>query len=96
MKNYDDDVNYKEDEEGEPSTYGVVAWLAGIGLGSIVGYFFWERYLTHKGKMNYMNKCFAQRGNPVIDSRDNAGLDGTIDAMAAQKIGGYSFACKIP
>ncbi len=46
--------------------------------------------------MNCMNKCFAQRGNPVIDSRDNAGLDGTTDAMAAQKIGGYSFACKIP
>lgn len=96
MENYDGDVIYKEDEEGELTKYGVVAWLVGIGFVSIVGYFFWDRYLTHKEKMNYMNKCFAQGGNPVIDSRDNAGLDGTTDAMAAQKIGGYNFACKRP
>ncbi|MFW7188531.1 MULTISPECIES: hypothetical protein [Lysinibacillus] len=96
MDNYDGTIIYKENEDGEVTPYAVIAWLAGIGLVSFIGYFFWDRYLTHKEKMNYMNKCFAQGGNPIIDSRDDAGLNGQTNATEARKIGGYNFACQKP
>ncbi|MCM0627112.1 hypothetical protein M5J14_21685 [Lysinibacillus sp. OL1_EC] len=96
MENYDGDIIYKENEDGEITPYAVVAWLAGIGLVSFIGYFFWDRYLTHKEKMNYMNRCFDQGGNPIIDSRDDAGLNGQTNATEARKIGGYNFACEKP
>ncbi|GAB0171769.1 chromosome partitioning protein ParB [Lysinibacillus sp. CTST325] len=96
MENYDGNIIYKEDENGEIQEFAVVAWLAGIGLVSFIGYFFWDRYLTHKEKMNYMDQCFAQGGNPVIDSRDDAGLRGKTSETEAKKIGGYNFACEKP
>ncbi|MED4889619.1 hypothetical protein MKY88_22665 [Lysinibacillus sp. FSL R7-0073] len=96
MENYDGNIIYKEDENGEVQGFAVIAWLAGIGFVSFVGYFFWDRYLTHKEKMNYMNKCFAQGGNPIIDSRDKSGLKGQTSAAEAERIGGYNFACEKP
>ena len=43
-----------------------------------------------------MNKCFAQGGNPIIDSRDKSGLKGQTSAAEAERIGGYNFACEKP
>ncbi|MGE7090907.1 hypothetical protein ACQKII_05490 [Lysinibacillus sp. NPDC048646] len=96
MEKFDGEIIYKENENGEITPYAAMAILAGIGLVTIMGYFFWDRYLTHVEKMNFANQCYAKDGYPVVDSRDDAGLSGITDVMEARKIGGFNFACKKP
>ncbi|MGM0876786.1 MAG: chromosome partitioning protein ParB [Bacillota bacterium] len=51
-------------------------------------------YFNHTEKQNLINKCYANKGYPVIDSRDSSGVNGTTNSGAAKAANGYKFECR--
>jgi len=78
-------------EDGEYFTNGIPILLIGIGL--IMAYFFYAKYLDYLEKRDLVRRCTNMGGYPKIDSRDETGLYGTPDGYEAKRIGGYNFAC---
>ena len=93
MENYDGNIIYKEDENGEVQEFAVIAWLAGIGFVSFVGYFSGIDIL-HIKKNELYGSMFRSGGNPIIDSRDRSGSKVQTNEAEAERIGGYNFACE--
>ncbi|MBK3497204.1 hypothetical protein JFL43_20715 [Viridibacillus sp. YIM B01967] len=74
-----------------------IAWFVPIIIGIILvvgAIFFSTLYFSHEEKMSLINQCYANNGYPVIDSRDEAGVNGTTDSGSANQAGGYKFECK--
>ncbi|QTD42522.1 hypothetical protein [Sporosarcina sp. Te-1] len=87
------DAGY-DPENLEDGAYLPNAWpIFLIGIGLIVAYYFWDRYLSYKEKTLLINRCYDQYGYPVVDSRDNSGLRGIPNEAEASRVGGFNFAC---
>ncbi|MFJ8067306.1 hypothetical protein ACIQYS_22315 [Psychrobacillus sp. NPDC096426] len=87
----DSGYNPDELEDGEYFANGIPILLVGIGL--IVFYFSYGKFLDYLEKRALIKGCYDQHGYPVVDSRDTSGLNGQPNQYEAQKIGGYNFAC---
>lgn len=100
IENYEGDVLYLENNEGTVQPFGVIAILAGIGIVTAIGYFWWDKYLTYKIKQNLIDKCYSIGGSPVFDSRDDSGFKGdpkkNRNYYEISSEGGYNFACERP
>ncbi|WP_246819238.1 chromosome partitioning protein ParB [Corynebacterium sp. HMSC04H06] len=68
--------------------------VAILGILTGGGLIFYSMYTTHAEKQNLINQCYQNGGNPVVDSRDSAGVEGTTDSGAAKNEGGYRFECQ--
>lgn len=68
-----------------------IAIIAILAAGAII---FTAMYFNHTQKQNLINKCYANKGYPVIDSRDSSGVKGTTNSGAAKAANGYKFECK--
>jgi len=89
-------VDLDEIDVDENVAHANWVWVIPVVAGIIVagGIIFSALYFSHKEKQNLINKCYKQKGKPVIDSRDSAGLKGTTKSGSAKKAGGYKFECK--
>jgi hypothetical protein len=65
--------------------------IAILAAGTLI---FTALYFNHTQKQNLINKCYANKGYPVIDSRDSSGVNGTTSSGAAKSANGYKFECK--
>lgn len=65
-----------------------------IGILAAGAIIFTAKYFNHKEKTNLINKCYANGGYPVVDSRDSSGIKGTTSSGSASNAGGYKFECK--
>ena len=74
-----------------------IAWfvpviiIAILAAGALI---FTALYFNHKEKTNLINKCYANNGYPVIDSRDKSGVSGTTNSGSAKAANGYKFECR--
>ena len=73
-----------------------VVWLSGAAIATLVtgALIFSAMYFNHKEKQNLIDKCYENDGYPEVDSRNEAGVEGTTDSAAADHAGGYKFECK--
>ncbi|MBA9028843.1 chromosome partitioning protein ParB [Peribacillus huizhouensis] len=65
--------------------------IALLATGALI---FTAMYFNHTEKQNLINKCYANGGYPVVDSRDSSGVKGTTNSGAAKAANGYKFECK--
>lgn len=74
----------------------IIIWggLALIGVLVGGGLIFHAQYNSHEEKKSLVEECLKHGGQPVLDSKDAAGLEGTTDSVAAQQEGGYRFECQ--
>lgn len=69
----------------------VLIGMAILATGALI---FTALYFNHKEKTNLINKCYANGGYPVIDSRDKSGVKGTTNSGSAKAANGYKFECR--
>lgn len=74
-----------------PIVWLVVGGIAALGAGALI---FTSMYFSHKEKTELINRCYETGGNPVVDSRDQAGVSGQTKSDEAQADGGYKFECR--
>lgn len=94
---YDSEVNRLSDNSGVSFRIAPAVIWGGVALLGILtggGLIFYSTYTTHQEKKELIDKCHENGGNPVIDSRDNTGLEGSPDSFSASKEGGYRFECQ--
>lgn len=74
----------------------MIIWggVAALGILAGGGLIFYAMYSSHEEKQTLINRCYDKGGNPVVDSRDSAGVEGTTDSGAAKHSGGYRFECQ--
>lgn len=65
--------------------------IALLVTGAII---FTGKYLSYKEKKNLVDKCYANKGYPVLDSRDKTGVSGSPKKGVAEGSGGYKFECR--
>jgi hypothetical protein len=73
-----------------------ITWVAVVIVGILVvgALIFTALYFNHKQKMNFINKCYANKGYPKVDSRDKGGIKGTTNSGSASAAGGYKMECR--
>jgi len=72
-------------------TWVAVVLVAVLITGALI---FTALYFSHKQKMNFINRCYNNRGYPKIDSRDKGGVKGTTNSGSASVAGGYKMECR--
>ena len=91
------DNGYNPKELRESTNSGVsfriapaIIWggVAILGIITGGGLIFYAMYTSHAEKQNPIHQCYANGGNPVVDCRDSAGVEGTTDSGAASREGG--------
>lgn len=85
-----------KDENGTVQPQALpIAYLVGIGVVTVIGYFWWDNYKTAERKKQLINECYRVGGTPVIDERDDFGIK--VDpkvTIEAKKVNGFNFACE--